>query len=154
QKDAGRLFDCAIYFPFDWAFSVRRALDRVRPRAAVIIETELWPNFVRECERRRVVLVLANGRLSGRSYNGYRKARRFIARVVGGFSLLLMQSEEDARRIRLLGASDERVRVCGNLKYDREFSEEPTDLEDLLATSPSSLIVAGSTAAGEEEILL
>src|SRR5262249_14126964 len=69
QNDTGRLFDCAFYFPFDWTFSVSRALDRVRPRAVVIIETELWPNFVRQCERRGVILVLANGRVSQRSYS-------------------------------------------------------------------------------------
>jgi 3-deoxy-D-manno-octulosonic-acid transferase len=154
QKDAGRLFDCAFYFPFDWTFSVRRALDRVRPRAVVIVETELWPNFVRQCDKRGVVLVLANGRISQRSFSGYRRAKRFIGRVVAGFSLLVMQSEDDARRIRLLGAPDPRVRVCGNLKYDRELAEEPRSLEDLIAPSLAALVVAGSTAPGEEEIVL
>jgi 3-deoxy-D-manno-octulosonic-acid transferase len=169
-------FDGTFYFPFDWRFSVRRALDRVKPSIVVILETELWPNFLRECRRRDVIVILANGRISERSFRRYRRVRSFIRRTIGDLSLMIMQTEADAERARQLGAS--RVRVCGNLKYDVAFegfgspddsnlrSEisnlEPAeqanlagDIDQLFGLSRSSqLIVAGSTAPGEEEILL
>lgn len=150
----------AFYFPFDWSFAVRRALDWVKPSIVIILETELWPNFLRECRRRGVTTVLANGRISSRSFRRYQKAKRFIGRVIGNLSLLIMQSEDDADRARRLGAPSNRVRVCGNLKYDQtgfvsnsSSSREEIDGRFRLSSSPH-LIVAGSTSAGEEEILL
>jgi 3-deoxy-D-manno-octulosonic-acid transferase len=168
---------CGVfYFPFDWRFAVRRALDRIGPAAVVIMETEIWPNFLDECRRRGIVTVIANGRLSKRSFSRYRLVGRFIRRVLKSMTLLLMQTEDDAERIVLLGAHPDRVTVCGNLKYDAvelpaavPASPEdalyeqlpaknpagPEDLHRILGLAASErLIVAGSTAAGEEEILL
>ena len=168
-------FDGAFYFPFDWKFSVRRALDRVKPSIVVILETELWPNFLRECRRRNVIVILANGRISERSFRRYGRVRSLIRRTIGDFSLMIMQTEADAARARKLGAS--LVRVCGNLKYDVPFegSSSPVDSnfrfeisksessevnsagdidKQFSLSSSSQLIVAGSTAPGEEEILL
>jgi 3-deoxy-D-manno-octulosonic-acid transferase len=166
------LFDGIFYFPFDWKFSVRRAIDWVKPSVVIIIETELWPNFLRECRSRGIVTLLVNGRISLRSFRRYRWIRGFIRRVVEDFSLMTMQSEADAERARVLGAHAARVRVCGNLKYDISWDggrgsgvgEEPTllptfspgdDIDHQFALSASPLlIVAGSTSAGEEELLL
>jgi 3-deoxy-D-manno-octulosonic-acid transferase len=167
---------CGVfYFPFDWRFAVRRALDRISPAAVVIMETEIWPNFLDECRRRGVVTVIANGRLSRRSFSRYRIAGRFIRRVLKSITLLLMQTEADVERILLLGAKPDRVTVCGNLKYDavellsavparpgaahheQSASQNPgpEDLHCILGLDASDrLIVAGSTAPGEEEILL
>ncbi|HEY9231190.1 MAG TPA: 3-deoxy-D-manno-octulosonic acid transferase [Blastocatellia bacterium] len=157
-------FDAVCYFPFDWTFSVRRALDRIRPSLVVILETELWPNFLRECRRRGVVTVIANGRISPRSFARYRQARGFIRRALADLSLLVMQSEADAERARALGARA--VRVCGNLKYDAPLSGGASPLNDSLSpvageidrqfalSSSRRLIVAGSTAPGEERMLL
>lgn len=169
-------FDATFYFPFDWQFSVRRALDRVKPSIVIILETELWPNFLRECGRRNVIVILANGRISERSFRRYGRVRSLIRRAISDFSLMIMQSEADAERARQLGAS--LVRVCGNLKYDVAI-EKPTspdsfdlrfeisnsesanqnrltaDIDQRFGLSLSSqLIVAGSTAPGEEDILL
>ncbi|HWP44313.1 MAG TPA: 3-deoxy-D-manno-octulosonic acid transferase [Blastocatellia bacterium] len=160
RASVSRSIDGAFYFPFDWAFTVRRSLDRIAPDLVVILETELWPNFLRECRRRNVPTVVANGRLSQRSYRRYLKARAFIARVLRDVSLLVMQSEADAGRARSLGAPSHLVRVCGNLKYDIPSSlEAPSELcqklDDRFALSSSRhLIIAGSTAPGEEMILL
>ena len=159
--------DAVCYFPFDWAFAVGRALNRIRPSLVVILETELWPNFLRACHERGVPTVIANGRISPRSFARYRRAGRFIARVLADLSLLVMQSEADGERARLLGARPERVRVCGNLKYDVPVADqqksqtanvksekaEQIDAQFALSSSPH-LIVAGSTAPGEEHILL
>jgi 3-deoxy-D-manno-octulosonic-acid transferase len=147
-----------FYFPFDWAFAVRRSLDCICPTAVIMIETEIWPNFLRECRRRAVLTFLANGRISARSFNRYRLVRHFFQKVLADFSLLIMQSEADAQRALSLGAQPCRVRVCGNLKYDvvaatTSDAAESLDRHFALSSSPQ-LIVAGSTAPGEEEILL
>jgi 3-deoxy-D-manno-octulosonic-acid transferase len=158
--------DAVCYFPFDWTFTVRRALNRIQPSLVVILETELWPNFLRVCREREVPTMIANGRLSPRSFARYRRVRKFIARALADVSLLVMQSEADAERARLLGARAERVRVCGNLKYDVPVIDEKSQISNLqseiaeqidaqfaLSSSPH-LIIAGSTAPGEESILL
>ncbi len=156
-------FDAVFYFPFDWTFAVRRSLNRVKPSLVVILETELWPNFLRECRRRGILTVIANGRISPRSFARYKRVRRFIARALNDVSLLLMQSEADAERVVLLGARADRVRACGNLKYDVASethvsnlqSETAEKIDNLFALSSSPrLIIAGSTAPGEENMLL
>ena len=150
-------FDAAFYFPFDWKFAARRALAHVRPKAVVILETELWPNFLRECRARDITTIVVNGRISERSFSRYMKARSFIARALNDLSFLVMQSEADAERARVLGAPAARVCVCGNIKYDLSAAG-PEKLEELDAQLALSaiprLIVAGSTASGEEEMLL
>jgi 3-deoxy-D-manno-octulosonic-acid transferase len=178
-RSQSHLLGAAFYFPFDWKFSVRRALARVNPSVVIILETELWPNFLRECRNRGVVTVLANGRISPRSFRRYKLVGRPFRRAIEDFSLMVMQSEVDAERARQLGAPASLVRVCGNLKYDSlgdrgwglGVSEEtgatsgelasprpPTpnpyrEIDHRFASLPH-LIVAGSTAPGEEEMLL
>ncbi|MCI0488186.1 MAG: 3-deoxy-D-manno-octulosonic acid transferase [Blastocatellia bacterium] len=171
QAQVPDAFDAAFYFPFDWAFAVRRALDQVNPEAVIILETELWPNFLRECRRRGVMTAVVNGRFSPRSFARYLKWRRFTSRMLADVSLLIMQSEADGERARQLGAPVGNVRVCGNLKYDVRDNEsalldsesadglrasnlqEELDRQFALSDSPR-LIVAGSTAPGEEKISL
>ena len=175
-----------FYFPFDWAFTVGRVLDRVKPAAVIMLETELWPNFLKQCRSRGIPVALVNGRISARSFKRYRIIGPFIARLLGDISLAVMQSAEDAERLKALGAVAQSVRVCGNLKHDaapsvppRNPSERlspelqrksgqtkdvgaglepapvPGDLGSALSLIDSPhLIVAGSTAQGEEEILL
>lgn len=148
-----------VYFPFDWPFSVARALKRLHPSLVLILETEIWPNFLRQCARRNVPVLLVSGRLSNRSFRRYRWIRPFMRRVLENFRLLLMQSEEDARRMRELGAPGERVYVVGNLKWDaRPPADEAAKAEELARSLGLSaehpLIVAGSTASGEEALIL
>ncbi len=155
------VLDAAFYFPFDWKFAARRALKTIKPDLVIILETELWPNFLRESSRAGVPVILVNGRISERSFKRYSYARPFFSRVLQDVRLFVMQSESDAVRIRSLGAPAERVRVCGNLKYDTAIhaddslsaSQTPMDRRFNLSSS-RPLIVAGSTAEGEEEILL
>ncbi|HVF91281.1 MAG TPA: 3-deoxy-D-manno-octulosonic acid transferase [Blastocatellia bacterium] len=153
QRLARSAFEHVFFFPFDWTFTVRRALAHVSPVAVIILETELWPNFLRECRRRGVKTILANGRISPRSFARYMRVRLFIARALSDMTLLLMQGDDDARRVRALGADGRRVRTCGNLKYDIEV---PPPGETGMPGRPGTrrLIVAGSTAPGEERIIL
>ena len=154
--------DMHLYFPLDWTHPVRRAFDAVRPGFIVIVETEIWPNFLREARRRGVPVVVVNGRISQRSFTRYRWANRltggFIARVLGGVQLFLMQSDDDARRIVELGAPPERVEVMGNMKYDltpRESGPVVSWLgEQIERQERWPVVVAGSVLADEEQEVL
>jgi 3-deoxy-D-manno-octulosonic-acid transferase len=146
-----------FYFPFDWAWTVRRALRRVNPSAVLIMETELWPNFLRLCREQNVPVAIVNGRLSEKSVRGYRRVPRFIARVVNDLTLALMQTEADAARLRELGLS--RVEVSGNVKFDLAPGRDEHALTDELRArfafdAARPLIVAASTHAPEERIAL
>src|ERR1043165_181560 len=109
--------DAVFYFPFDWAFIVRRTLKLVRPRLFVMIETEIWPNLLRECRRRGVKSVVINGRISSQSYPRYRMVRPFFRRVLADVDRFCMQSDESARRLIDLGADPGRVTVTGSPKF-------------------------------------
>lgn len=154
--------DAIIYFPLDWGYCVRRALDAVRPSVVLVLETEIWPNFLREAGRRKVPVLFVSGRISDRSFERYQRylgvfgsfLRPFLKDALSNASAFLMQSEKDAECIRALGAPAERVLVSGNLKYDLELPA-PTPLSNWLAnelkrSGRSPLIVAGSIVAAEE----
>ena len=144
-----------IYFPFDWRWSVRRALDAINPAAVLVMETELWPNFFRECKRRDIPVALVNGRISRKSFGRYLRVRGFLKRVLGCLSLAVMQSERDAERIRELGMREERVFSVGNLKFEAGTGDQKTDVKTrfgLQADGP--LVLAASTHAPEEKIVI
>src|SRR5437868_825449 len=154
--------DAVIYFPLDWAFCVRRALDAVRPSVVLVLETEIWPKFLREAGRRRIPMLFVSGRISDRSFARYQSylgvfgffLRPFLRNALSNASAFLMQSEKDADRVRALGAPEDRIRVSGNLKYDLELPA-PTPLSNWLATEikrsgRSPIIIAGSVVATEE----
>jgi 3-deoxy-D-manno-octulosonic-acid transferase len=143
------------YFPLDLPSAVSRAIDAVHPRFFVGMETELWPNFLRGLARRGIPSMIANGRISDRSFRRYRLVRPLMARILRCVSVFAMQSEEDARRIVALGAPAERVVVTGNLKTDTAPGPGTTPWETLLDLPPASLLwIAGSTHRGEEAIAL
>ena len=158
--------DAVIYFPLDWAFCVKRALAAVKPAIVVVLETEIWPNFLREAGRSGVPVVFVSGRVSDRSFERYQKwlgrvgfyLRPFLRSALGFASGFLMQSERDAERVRALGAPAERVKISGNVKYDQELPKS-TPLVEWLEKEVESrgrrpLIVAGSVAANEEPLAL
>lgn len=157
EKD--QLADLVIYFPFDLLPAVRRLLDATAPRVIIIMETEIWPVFVHEARRRKIPLLLANGRISERSFPRYRRLAWFFRPVLHCFSCLGMQSEADRERIVAIGAPAERTHVLGNLKYDIPCStvtpHERQSLRERYALPQDALIfTAASTHAGEEEPLL
>jgi 3-deoxy-D-manno-octulosonic-acid transferase len=163
QKVAGELFGdvaaAVIYFPFDWRWCVKRALRRVSPSLVLVMETEIWPNFLRECEQRKVPVAIVNGRLSATSFRRYRVVGKFIRRVLNGVTLAVMQTTEDAARIGSLGITQDRVLVSGNVKFDLgvDSSVDPL-LNEIkqrfdLGDGPP-LIIAASTHSPEERIFL
>ena len=157
RRETGALeADAIFYCPFDFRFSVRRVVRRVRPALLLVAETEFWPNLFREACRGGARVVVVNARISDHSFPGYRLFRLFVENVLNQATLLLAQSEVDAERLRRLGADHSRVRVAGNLKFDREAAAPlPHWLDRQLSRwTASGALVAGSTAAGEEEIVL
>jgi len=151
--------DLCLFFPFDLSFVVRRVLRRIQPALVVFVDTEIWPNFARIAGRRGIPLVLANGRISDRSFPRYRAIRFALRPVLSNFSAFCMQSEQDAERIRSMGAAAESVRVTGNLKFDLQAqvpsAEEVAALKERFRIAPNALVwVAGSTHAGEEELVV
>ena len=154
--------DAVFYFPFDWTFIVRRTLNLVRPRLFIMMETEIWPNLLRECRARGVKTVMINGRISSRSYPRYRLIRPFFRRVLADVDRFCMQSEESARRLVDLGADPARVTVTGSLKFDSLELPAPTShgkprerVLRFFRLSPNrTVVVAGSTMRGEEAAVL
>jgi 3-deoxy-D-manno-octulosonic-acid transferase len=145
--------DAVIFFPVDLFWLARRVLTKFDPALLVIIETEIWPNLLRQAYRRGVPTLLLSGRLSAKASARYTLCRTFFARALGCFSALGMQSVEDAARIVSLGADEKKVTVVGSLKAARQNAESsPQSLSGSAHGKP--LLVAGSTHRGEEESLL
>jgi 3-deoxy-D-manno-octulosonic-acid transferase len=159
QKSFGGKAAAVFYFPIDWVWVVRRVLRSLRPAAVLIMETELWPNLLLECSRQSIPVALVNGRISGKSFYRYKRINPFMRRMLNNLTLALMQSEEDATRIRDLGLKDDVIRVPGNLKFDSVESAEDDHLTTELQTrfginERTPLIVSASTHAPEERIIV
>jgi len=165
-KDRMPFADAVIYFPFAWAFWVRRGMLAVNPALVLVLETEIWPNFLREAKRRNVPVLFLSGRVSDRSFARYQRCLRmfgfflhpFLLSALGSPGAFLMQTQSDADRICALGAPSSRVTVSGNLKYDMAVPE-PTALSAWLETECKHrrrwpVIVAGSVVATEEPLTL
>lgn len=155
KGDAARVF----YFPFDWAWVVRRTLKAINPNSVLIMETELWPGFLRECKQQRIPVAIVNGRLSAQSFRRYRLIRPFMTQVLSSLSLAIMQTEADAERLRLLGMNENQTLVSGNLKFDAGTMQpnDPLTLElaeRFKLNADPDLILAASTHAPEEVIIL
>jgi len=154
--------DAVFYFPFDWGFAVRRVLNIVKPRMFVMMETEIWPNLLRECRTRGIKTVIINGRISARSYPRYRLVRPLFRRVLADIDRFCMQSDESARRILDLGADPARVTVTGSLKFDSLPAAVPSShgrprelvLRHFRLSPSRVVVVAGSTMRPEDSVVL
>jgi len=150
-----------LYFPQDFPFTARRAYDLIQPDFVVLMESELWPNFIWTGARRRVPLFLVNARMSPRSARRYRRFAFFTRRVFSELTLICAQSQHDADHFAALGIPAGRVHLTGNIKYDASMPHadvqtvDPVQLLKQIGISPSQpILVAGSTHPGEEEIIL
>jgi 3-deoxy-D-manno-octulosonic-acid transferase len=146
-----------LYTPFDLPAVMKRFLDAVQPRLAVVMETEIWPNMLRACEHRGIPVVLANARLSARSARGYARLGRFTRETFGRFAAIAAQSPDDAERFLNLGAPADRVLVTGSIKFDvRQPASLLERAEAVRRTwgADRAVWVAASTHDGEEEQIL
>ena len=148
-----------IYYPLDFSWAVRKAMARVRPSLILLVELELWPNFLAEAERRGVPVAIVNGRVSDRSFPRYRAIRPLVARWLKRVAVICVQNDTYAERLRELGAPPDRVVVTGNLKFDSCPATAPGGRDAELAASfgigpDEPVIVGGCTWPGEDEALL
>ena len=148
-----------FYFPFDWKFSVRRALNKIKPNIILLMETEIWFNFLRESGKTNAKTAIINGRLSEKSTSRYKLIRRTMHRVLRYVDLALMQTSADAQRMMSIAVRTTHVKVTGNIKFDQPFDENENELTEnfrrrFAVSGDAPLIVAASTHAPEEERIL
>jgi 3-deoxy-D-manno-octulosonic-acid transferase len=151
-----------VRYPLDFSWSVRRFLDAVRPDAVGLVELEVWPNFIRACRDRKIPVCVINGRLSERSFRGYRRIRRFMAPSFAALEFAAVQDAEYAARFEFMGVAPEACLITGSMKWDAAGAGSsggvPNAEAERLATElgidrQRPLIVAGSTGPGEEALL-
>ncbi|HEX8368970.1 MAG TPA: 3-deoxy-D-manno-octulosonic acid transferase [Pyrinomonadaceae bacterium] len=148
-----------FYFPFDFRFAVRRALRKIQPDIVLLMETEIWLNFLREASRSGAKIAIVNGRLSQKSANRYGWIPKTIRRVLHHVDWALMQNAADAKRLMALGIRNTKVKVTGNVKFDQQFNETENGLtsefrERFAVSEDAPLIVAASTHAPEEKWII
>lgn len=150
-----------FFFPFDWDFCIEPFLNRLRPRAVLLMETELWPNFIRKCAERSVPILIANGRISDRSVSRYRLVRPILAQSLSQVSMIAVQSAEYERRFLSLGARTDQLRVTGNVKFDLPSAASSAGDDSLRKVraclgleAETTTIVIGSSMKGEEVLFL
>lgn len=151
--------DAVLYFTFDYPFIVKRVIKKINPKLFITLETELWPNFLREIKRNNIPAMVVSGRISNNSYHKYRWGRFFFSKVLDNIDAFCMQTEVDTRRIIDIGAKADRVITVGNLKFDQHVltlsHEEKADLYRMFNLKEGQRIfIAGSTHRGEEDIVL
>ncbi len=144
-----------FFLPLDFAYSMRRYLATLRPRLIVLMESELWPRMLVECERAKVPVVVANARISDRSFPRYMRLKRLWQPLLNKVTLFLAQGNESAERLVKMGVDLNRIRVVGNLKYDAPVVDRQRIVATLRARMPQAeFIVCGSTMEGEEAEIL
>lgn len=150
----------ACYFPFDWTPVVRNFFKVLAPRCLLLAETEIWPNLLKEAARSRVPVGILNARLSARSWRCYRRFPYFFRPLFGQLDFVLAQTAEDAQRFVSLGVEPHRVKVVGNMKFDNvplappRKASLPSLRREWGFDADDQILIAGSTHAGEEEMLL
>lgn len=146
-----------VRYPLDFSWVVSRFLDRIRPNAVATVELEVWPNFVDACAARAIPVCVVNGRLSARSFRGYKKIRKLIGPSFAKLAFAAVQTKDYAERFEAMGVKD--VRVADTMKWDNATIEDEVqgsaDLAEELGVDLSKpIIVAGSTAPGEDKLLI
>ncbi len=147
--------DLVIYSPFDLSWVVEEFVRSINPKIYIAVETEIWPNLFKHLSQKKVPIVIVNGRISQKTFEGYKRLAFFMKKILACVNTFCMQSPTDIDRLENLGVSDEHLRLVGNVKFD-ELPAPPTrlDLKDLGLPPNAGLWIAGSTHAGEEAIVL
>ena len=146
------------YLPYDLPLASKRFFQRLQPRLAIVMETELWPNHINQCARLNIPVVLANGRLSARSARGYGRFPKLVAPMLKQISAFAVQSDIEAQRFIDLGARPETVSVTGSIKYDlrvaAELPQQGQALREQWHASQRPIWIAASTHEGEDGLIL
>ncbi|MBU4473506.1 MAG: 3-deoxy-D-manno-octulosonic acid transferase [Candidatus Omnitrophica bacterium] len=152
-RDMAEDNDFITYLPLDLSFIVRRVIDRINPSIFIIAETELWLNTIAYLHRKKIPVIVVNGRISDRSFGGYRRIKFLFKSLLNKIDLFCVQTDSDAQRLISLGVLEDKIRITGNMKFDNaDYTDKYNAL--LKLGGEGKLWVAGSTHAGEEEIIL
>jgi len=161
---ANKLFkknvDSIFFFPFDLLFSVKYITGKIDPAIVIIVESDIWPNFLFEMKKRHVPVILINARLSNRSFKGYKRFSFIFNKLFLSFAKICTQSIEDTRRFMLLGIPSNMISTTGNIKFDQLYDPVSEKEIELLKQSMhiyqpvKKILMAGSTHEGEESILI
>lgn len=148
-----------IYCPLDLPFIVDKALDTIKPQVFIMIETELWPNFLKKTEERNIPVMMINGRISDKSFKHYKLFGKYTKKLLNTVEIFCMQSQIDYDHIVALGAKLNNVKIAGNTKYDQTYTEVTQGERQILIKKfglevNKPIIIAGSTHDGEEQIIL
>lgn len=165
-KDLDKSSPCAqeldkiIFFPLDFSWAVNRFFNRVSPDIIVLVETELWPNFLRTANKNNIPVIVVNGRISAHSFKNYSKFKKIFVKIGNTIFTWGMQFNKDAKRLEELGINPEKIHVTGSLKFDSVLQRiqnicSADELKDKFGLTKETLVlVGGSTHNGEERILL
>jgi len=147
-----------IFFPLDFSWIMRQAFERIHPAVCLLMELEVWPNFIHIAKGLNIPVVVVNGRISDRSFSRYKLIRPIAKKIFRQISLILAQTDEYAGRFREISSLDSEVIVTGSLKYDTAVTDEKVEGADAVKTQlgigDEKLWVAGGTGVDEEKILL
>jgi len=149
--------DLVTYLPLDFSFIVRKTINKIKPKIFILAETEIWPNLISYLYKKNIPTAVVNGRISGRSFKGYRLIKFLAQPILAKIRLFCVQTERDAERLRSLGVAADKIKVTGNMKFDisidtqKDYSAYRLKLGLL---PDEKLLVAGSTHPQEEEIIL
>ncbi len=147
-----------FFYPFDFSFAVEKAFENIRPSLCMLMELEVWPNFIRTAKKRDIPVMVINGRLSDKSFPRYKKVKPLIESIFKNIAMVLAQTDEYAQRFIELGCNADRVKVVSSLKYDTAQVADRIEGADEIAVkfgiSSNPLIVAGGTGPGEEKIIM
>jgi 3-deoxy-D-manno-octulosonic-acid transferase len=148
-----------FFFPYDFLFSVKHVVKHIDPAGVIIVESDIWPNFLFEMKHRSIPVFLVNARLSRRSFSGYRLVSFFTRTVFSSFAKICAQSQQDARHFRMLTKTNKNITTTGNLKFDQ--AHEPVSNKELELLRlrfniglNQKILLAGSTHKGEESLLM
>ncbi len=158
-RDIAKGVDLVTYLPLDFSCIVKKVINRINPCLFIIAETEIWPNLISRLHKNNIPVAIINARISDKSFKGYTAAKFLVRQILIKVNLFCAQTEQDAKRLISLGASQDKVKITGNLKFDNAkytvSQEDFMGLKDKLGLSKrDKLLVAGSTHEGEEEIVL
>ncbi len=148
KKKFENIADFITYFPLDITFCVKTFLNKIKPDAVFIAETELWPTFALYCKKQNVPLFVINGRISDSTFRSYKLLKPFFKELFKNYTGIFTQSEQDMEKFIQIGAPENKTEVMRNLKFDVKKVEADFDLGE------GRIIIAGSTHKGEDEIIL
>ncbi|CAN2047693.1 3-deoxy-D-manno-octulosonic acid transferase [Candidatus Magnetomoraceae bacterium gMMP-1] len=157
KKELSGNIDALFFFPYDLLFSVKKIITKINPAIVVLVESDIWPNFMNELKQRRIPVVLVNARLSPQSFKGYQRFSFLMKEIFNIFSCICVQSHDEAEKFKKLGADYTRIKITGNIKFDQNLIFKLDDVNNLRDSlhipNNSRIFLAGSTHKGEEVIL-